>query len=647
MNPDSLFSLIDKMFEENKHFLVDHQLTSYNDFFEKGISQIFKERNPITIMKQQDEQSKEFRLECKLYLGGKDGSKIHYGKPIVYDDNYVHYMFPNEARLRNMTYGMSIHYDVDVEFKIITEAGELNEHALTLDKIFLGRFPIMTHSNMCILKTLEPKVSFEAGECSEDIGGYFIIDGKEKVIINQEKFANNMLYSRTGYSDVYNFSVEIKSASEDASKPIRTTAVRMVAPLPTQSNGNIVVVIPNVRKPMPFFIVMRALGVISDKAIMENVFLDIESNADYLNELRPCVHDAGKIFTQDLAIKYIATFTKGKTTAHVLQILSDFFLPHVGELNFSDKAYFLAYMVKKLLLLAKGQEAPTDRDNFMYKRVETTGNLLYGLFKEYYGIMQKNIFQKIDKEYYYHAGQYQDMQFINLIENNYKEFFKDRDVETGFKKAFKGNWGAEAHTKRPGVVQDLNRLSFNSALSQRRKINLPLDASAKVIGPRRLHASQWGIIDPLDTPDGGNVGLHKHMALGAKISTGYSREEMIVLMKKTTFLKMLNEVSHQYMAKHVQIFVNGAWVGMCEHPDKLVTVLRFYKRIGVVPVYTSISWNMGKKVIEIYTDEGRMCRPVFYTKKNKLSIEQKHASSVIMSKSKIICGEIWSTDLIP
>lgn len=134
MNPDTLFSLIDKMFEENKHFLVDHQLTSYNDFFEKGISQIFKERNPITIMKQQDEQTKEFRLECKLYLGGKDGTKISYGKPIVYDDDYVHYMLPNEARLRNMNYGMSIHYDVDVDFKIVSEAGNVSTHSLSLSK---------------------------------------------------------------------------------------------------------------------------------------------------------------------------------------------------------------------------------------------------------------------------------------------------------------------------------------------------------------------------------------------------------------------------------------------------------------------------------------------------------------------------------
>ena len=48
-----------------------------------------------------------------------------------------------------------------------------------------------------------------------------------------------------------------------------------------------------------------------------------------------------------------------------------------------------------------------------------------------------------------------------LIENNVNEIFHERIVEIVFKKAFKGNWGAEAHTKRPGAVQGLNRLSFN------------------------------------------------------------------------------------------------------------------------------------------------------------------------------------------
>ena len=87
---------------------------------------------------------------------------------------------------------------------------------------------------------------------------------------------------------------------------------------------------------------------------------------------------------------------------------------------------------------------------------------MYDLFKEYFTIMQHKIYQKIDKEYYYHEGQYQGLSFINLIENNHKEFFKERDVDVGFRKGFKGNWGAETHTKKLGVVKDLNRLSFNS-----------------------------------------------------------------------------------------------------------------------------------------------------------------------------------------
>ena len=92
-----------------------------------------------------------------------------------------------------------------------------------------------------------------------------------------------MLYVRDKYSDLYNYSVEIKSASEDASKPIRTTAIRMLAPTNTSTNNNLVVVIPNVRKPIPLFIVMRALGVISDKEIIEYCLLDLKKNEKYVD----------------------------------------------------------------------------------------------------------------------------------------------------------------------------------------------------------------------------------------------------------------------------------------------------------------------------------------------------------------------------
>ena len=625
MNSEIIWKLIDTYFEDNPYALVSHHQDSYNQFFKTGLSQIFKEKNPIQILKQQDEATKEFNLDCKLYLGGKDGSKIYYGKPVIYDENYEHYMYPNEARLRNMTYGFSIHYDVDVEFKI--NADTLIERNITLEKIYLGRFPIMVQSNMCILQNLDPKVRFESGECVNDPGGYFIIDGKEKVIVCQEKFGDNMLYIRDNYSDTYKYSVEVKSASEDSAKPKRTTAVRMVAPLPTQSNGNMVVTIPNVRKPVPLFIVMRALGIVSDKAIIEACLLDMDKNSNYVDLFIPCIHDASIVFTQETALKYIATFTKGKTVPHVLEILSDYFLPHIGEMNFKDKAYFIGHMAFTLLRTSQKEQAPTDRDNFKYKRVEVCGSLLADLFKEYYTIMKHRIYQDFDKKYYYQESQYQGEAFINLIENNYKEIFEKRDLEVGVRKAFKGNWGAEAHTKKPGVVQDLNRLSFNSALAQRRKINLPLDASAKVIGPRLLHSSQWGIIDPLDTPDGGNVGLHKHMSIAAKITTGYSPKPLVELLRSEGHLRFLTECSPKYMASNTKVFVNGAWLGVTPNPIGMTDRFRFLRRLAVIPVYTSCAWNKQTNEIEIYTDEGRLCRPIFYINQDtkQLSLLEKSA----------------------
>lgn len=136
----------------------------------------------------------------------------------------------------------------------------------------------MIQSDLCILKSLSPEVRFNMGECRNDFGGYFIIDGKEKVIIPQEKFADNMIYIRKNKADdLYSHSAEIRTVSEDASKPIRTTAVRVVAPTSVLSNNQIVVLVPNVKKPVPLFILMRALGVVSDKDIIETCLLDMKN----------------------------------------------------------------------------------------------------------------------------------------------------------------------------------------------------------------------------------------------------------------------------------------------------------------------------------------------------------------------------------
>jgi DNA-directed RNA polymerase II subunit RPB2 len=187
--------IIDKYFSDNPNALVSHHLDSYNAFYNEGVKRIFKEKNPIRIMKNQDPTTNVFALKCEMFLGGKNGDKIYYGKPIIYDENREHFMYPNEARLRNMTYGITIHYDVEVDFYIENpETKEIETQTTILNNILLGRFPIMLQSDLCILNSLDRNVRFQMGECRNDRGGYFIIDGKEKCIIGQEKFADNMIY---------------------------------------------------------------------------------------------------------------------------------------------------------------------------------------------------------------------------------------------------------------------------------------------------------------------------------------------------------------------------------------------------------------------------------------------------------------------
>jgi DNA-directed RNA polymerase II subunit RPB2 len=630
---DISWKVIDTYFNENPDNLVSHHLNSYNDFFSTGINRIFKENNPVRfIERQKNDEPNAKQNQCLLYLGGKDGTKIYFGKPMIYDDNYAHYMYPNDARLRNMWYGITIHYDVDVDIIYYVDDKEIKETHL-IQKVYLGRFPIMVQSNLCILKSLTPEVRFNMGECRNDYGGYFIIAGKEKCIVSQEKFANNMIYIRkNSKDDIYSHSAEVRSVSEDASKPTRTTSVKMIAPTSVLENGQFVVAIPNVRKPIPLFIVMRALGVISDKDIIQTCLLNLDENKGYINLFINSIHDCHEIYNQTTSLNYIASFTKRKTLIGVLEILSDYFLPHIGEMKFLEKAYYVGYMIYKMLKVYTGIELPTDRDNFRFKRIELSGSLIYDLFREYYLIQKQKITLTIDAEHYYATGRYQKTDFPNLIKLNHALIFKKRIVESGFLKAFKGNWGETEHTKRVGVVQDLNRLSWNTFISHLRKINLPLDPTSKVVGPRLLNSSQWGFIDPLDTPDGGNIGLHKHLTITAAVSTHVSASLFIDWLKSNTTLKLLMECSPEYMYSCTKFFVNGIWIGVIDNSIEIVENLKLLRRNGVIPVFTSISFNNEQNEIHIYSDAGRLMRPIYYIDKDGPSFQREEVVNLLNTK---------------
>ena len=728
-----VWEIIHSYFRDNPQALVNHHIESYNDFFETSIQQVFREKNPLKWLSQYDETIEDYRSQCIMYLGGRDGSKLYFGKPVLYDNDKPHFLFPNEARLRNITYAMTIHYDIEVEYinilpvdsleaaknmtqylsrlivggdideieeddteneipideqqkfhggaegalnkikkqvtkkkvitnitpsegKVIREYIEqsvtqdtntgriIQKRTVVFDKVFLGKFPIMIQSKQCILHGMPRDARYVAGECRNDPGGYFIIDGKEKVIVPQEKFGDNMMQLRKAPEDAdidYLYSCEIKSVSENVSKPVRTMNVRMMAPTKSYTNGQIVVNIPNVRAPIPLFILFRALGVLSDRDILETIFLDLEKYQDIWDLFIPSIHDAGGIYSQRNAIEYIAYLTKGKALHHGLEILADYFLPHVGETNYKEKAMFLGYMVFRMISVHMGTELPTDRDNFKYKRLELPGTLLQELFREYYTIQLKKIHLDFERQLKMNIGIY-ERDLPRLIQDHYQDVFREsgKIVDDGFKKAFKGNWGAFSHTKRIGVVQDLNRLSFNTMISHLRKTNLPIDSSLKIVGPRLCHSSQWGFIDPLDTPDGGNIGIHKNLSIATTVSRGYSRDFLVQWLREMIGMRLVIDHIPQELAGSTKVIVNGYWAGCVQDPIGSVEKIRTYRRNAMIPIHTSVIFKLN--IIFMYTDAGRLCRPILYSTSKKRDQKTENAVLSIFNKAYQQTHQQWS-----
>ena len=194
----------------------------------------------------------------------------------------------------------------------------------------------------------------------------------------------------------------------------------------------------------------------------------------------------------------------------------------------------------------------------------------------------------------------------------------------------------------------MNRLSWYTFISHLRKINLPLDSTSKVVGPRLLNSSQWGFIDPIDTPDGGNIGLHKHLSITANITSGSSGYPIIKWIRSNTPLRLVLECSPEQIINSSKVFVNGIWIGIVDTPFELINLLKLYRRNGILPIYISLSFDIEHNEVYIYTDAGRLIRPIYYIEKNKVSYDRKDIIDLLdkgtITWEQIISGFMEKSD---
>jgi DNA-directed RNA polymerase II subunit RPB2 len=416
-------------------------------------------------------------------------------------------------------------------------------------------------------------------------------------------------------------------------------------------DGSLEFELPNFKTPVPIFLLLKVLGIETDQQLFEYIAWDLEDDIGkfLVNVLKISFEKFKKICRLNLIetnankekfYEVMLTYLKYKNTnrdirmsnedkiAYLLKVLEDEVLPHIGK-SFEKKAKYIGYMCRKLILVQFEYVQHDDRDAYDNKRVDTPGRLLATQFRQCFNKLVKDMVKSITREIKNNKSRRDIFDLINS--NNIYKIIKPTILDGGLKYALAtGNWGIKTSGKgniKAGTAQVLNRLSYQSFVSHLRRVNSPSDktgSNGKIVKPRKLHGTSWGYICPSETPEGQPVGLVKNLSLTSKITT--NSNSMIVRNLLTILnVKLLEDITPIEIYNNCIVFVNGDWIGIHSDPDLLIKTLRSERRQANINIYTGICWNIENRIIKIYTDAGRLTRPLYIVdSSNKLRITNEY-----------------------
>ena len=623
--------LIQQYFNQ-KNILVSHQITSYNNYVDEIIPKIIRQYFPVKINLSDNSSSEIEEIELTV-------ENIRISQPLLVENNGCSkLMTPNIARERNSTYLSSI--IVDFNSKITIKEGDniIKLKSNNISNIVLGKIPIMVGSKYCVLNSKN-----NDDECIFDLGGYFIINGNEKVIISQEKIANNMVqvFKNPKNSSKFSHICETRSLNENHYGIPKVSSIKIT----NKSN-------------MYDNILFRALGCITDKEIIYHIIDNNDSEIDrlILKMLKSTIDEGCFIKTEEEAINYLCkhinntynyTQSEDKKKSYVKDVILEEYLNHLGT-DKHKKIYFTGYMVNKLIKSYMKITPLDDRDSHLNKRFETTGYLMGNLTFQCFHKIIKDIKNYISKEI--NSGIWNLNKNYNEIINeiNIHKIIKSSYLENILKGAMAtGNWGMKMNSNKQGVSQVLNRLTYPSMVSHLRRVQTPTDNTGKLIPPRKLHSTSWGYVCPSETPEGQAVGVVKNLSMNCEITNNLTSEAVNFYIKEYIITFDQIDIYNFNKISMCKVFINGNWIGFTNDPTIMINEFKRFRREGLIHINTSIYWDHMNYIILIFSDGGRPIRPLLIVnKENNLLFNEKINAYIKKNKCnwEMFTSEIYSKE---
>ncbi|KAL3454705.1 hypothetical protein BJX65DRAFT_315756 [Aspergillus insuetus] len=517
---------------------------------------------------------------------------------------------PQECRLRDTTYAAPI----QVDFEYIRGRQRVRRKGVAI-----GRMPVMLRSSKCVLANKSPAEMTVLNECPLDPGGYFIVNGTEKVILVQEQLSKNRIIVETDPKK------EIVQASVTSSSNERKSKSYIIL-----KKDKLYVKHNVLSEEIPIVILLKAMGIHTDKEMMLLVAgVDKVYQEDFAINFEEAIKVG--IYTQQQALDWIGSRIKinrkqmSYRRTHVqeaVEAIASVIISHieVKDMNFRPKAIYVANMARRVLMAKNDASMVDDRDYLGNKRLELAGQLLAllfeDLFKKFCFDIKMNIDKVLNKRNRVEAF---DAWSVISMHSNHITQGMNRAISTG-------NWSLKRfRMERAGVTHVLSRLSYIAALGMMTRISSQFEKTRKVSGPRALQPSQFGMLCPADTPEGEACGLVKNLALMTHITTndeeGPIRNLIFMLGAEDIQTVGGKEI---YAPGSYTISINGTPMALTRRPKYFLNAFRRLRRMGRISEFVSIYINHHQRAVHVATDDGRICRPLIVVENGKSRVKKHH-----------------------